>query len=59
MALAAAKPFESAEILRDDRVLDEDGAYSFDFETENGIKVSEGGQPEGDSQAVHSAGEIS
>ncbi|RXG74074.1 Cuticle protein AMP1A, partial [Armadillidium vulgare] len=44
LALAAARPDEEIiEILRDDRVHPEDGKYSFDFETENGIVRSESG----------------
>ncbi|MCL4154300.1 UNVERIFIED_CONTAM: hypothetical protein GTU68_010141, partial [Idotea baltica] len=50
---------KDAVTLRDDRVHSEGGAYSLDFETDNGIKISEGGQPQGEAQAINSAGEIS
>ncbi|KAL7631912.1 UNVERIFIED_CONTAM: hypothetical protein RMT77_017791 [Armadillidium vulgare] len=59
LTFAAPKDDKEALILRDDRVNSEGGAYSFDVETDNGIKISEGGQPEGEAQAIHSAGEIS
>ncbi|KAB7504773.1 Cuticle protein, partial [Armadillidium nasatum] len=58
-AFAAPNSERDAKVLRDDRVHSEGGAYSFDIETDNGIKISEGGQPEGEAQAIHSAGEIS
>ena len=45
-------------ILRDDRT-HEDGHYSFDIETGDGIVRSEAGQPEGDDGAVHQAGAYS
>ena len=45
-------------ILRDDRV-HEDGHYSFDIETGDGIVRSEAGQPQGEAGAVASAGQIS
>ncbi|MCL4156299.1 UNVERIFIED_CONTAM: hypothetical protein GTU68_044113, partial [Idotea baltica] len=35
----------SIEIIRDDRVHPEGGSYSFDVETEDGIKRSESGSP--------------
>ncbi|XP_047478850.1 cuticle protein AMP1A-like [Penaeus chinensis] len=47
LALAAAAPQEPRpiEILLDERVTPEDGAYSFKIETENGIVQSEEGAP--------------
>ena len=64
-ALAAARPgADSSEenfvaILRDDRVAEDDGKYSFDVETANGIKVSEAGSPDGSDEAIISAGTFS
>ena len=46
---------EHIPILRDDRV-HEDGHYSTDVETGNGIVASEAGQPSGPEDAVVSAG---
>ena len=54
--------FESAEfvpILRDDRVHEEDGTYNFKFETANGISFAEAGSPDGDDDAVITAGQYS
>ena len=45
-------------ILRDDRV-HEDGHYSFDTETGDGIVRSEAGQPEGPEDSVVKAGSYS
>ncbi|XP_037780112.1 cuticle protein AM1159-like [Penaeus monodon] len=45
-------------ILRDERVIEDDGRYNFDMETGNGIKVSESGSP-GDEGAINSAGSFS
>ncbi|KAL7638710.1 UNVERIFIED_CONTAM: hypothetical protein RMT77_010243 [Armadillidium vulgare] len=42
---SGGSPLRVAEILRDDRVHPEGGRYSFDFETEDGIKRSESGSP--------------
>ncbi|XP_064093985.1 cuticle protein AMP1A-like [Macrobrachium nipponense] len=50
---------EEVAILRDERVHEEDGRYNFDFEAENGIKVSQAGSPDGDDGAVVKAGEYS
>ena len=44
-------------ILRDDRI-HEDGRYSFDIETGDGIVRSEAGQPEGEAGTVVQAGQI-
>ncbi|XP_027239197.2 cuticle protein CP14.6-like [Penaeus vannamei] len=46
-------------ILKDDRVIEDDGRYNFDMETANGIVFSESGSPVGDEGAVHSAGSFS
>ncbi|MCL4151822.1 UNVERIFIED_CONTAM: hypothetical protein GTU68_049215 [Idotea baltica] len=59
LAIAAPRPDKDAKIIRDDRFHPEAEAYHFEFETENGIKVSEGGQRQGEAQAITSAGEIS
>ena len=63
LALVQARPSpdDSAEhipILRDDRV-HEEGAYSTDVETANGIVMSEAGQPSGPEDAVVAAGSYS
>ena len=68
-AVALAAPvYDSAEtradsveiipILRDDRT-HEDGHYSFDIETGDGIVRSEAGQPEGPDDSVIQAGSYS
>ena len=60
-----APPADSSEevevvpILKDDRVHEEDGTYSFDFEAGNGISFSQSGSPDGDDDAVIKAGEYS
>ena len=46
---------EHIPILRDDRV-HEDGHYSTDVETANGIVASEAGQPTGSDEAVAASG---
>ncbi|XP_042218180.1 cuticle protein AMP1A-like [Homarus americanus] len=46
-------------ILRDDRVHEEDGRYNFDFETGNGIVLSQSGSPTGPEGAVVKAGQYS
>ncbi|XP_063587502.1 cuticle protein CP14.6-like [Penaeus indicus] len=46
-------------ILRDDRVIEDDGRYNFDMETANGIVMSESGSPTGDEGAINSAGSFS
>ena len=50
-----ANSAEHIPILRDDRV-HEDGHYSTDFETANGIVASEAGQPAGSDEAVAASG---
>ncbi|XP_063587503.1 cuticle protein AMP1A-like [Penaeus indicus] len=45
-------------ILRDDRVIEDDGRYNFDMESANGIVMSESGSP-GDEGAINSAGSFS
>ncbi|XP_042888218.1 cuticle protein CP14.6-like [Penaeus japonicus] len=45
-------------ILRDERVIEDDGRYNFDFETANGIVVSEHGNL-GVEEAINSAGSFS
>ncbi|XP_047469335.1 cuticle protein CP14.6-like [Penaeus chinensis] len=49
---------EEVAILRDDRVIEDDGRYNFDMETDNGIVVSESGSP-GAKGAINSAGSFS
>ncbi|XP_042888239.1 cuticle protein AMP1A-like [Penaeus japonicus] len=49
---------EEIAILRDDRLMEDDGRYNFDVETANGITVSESGSP-GLKGAVNSAGYFS
>lgn len=49
---------EEIAILRDDRIMEDDGRYNFDVETANGITVSESGSP-GLKGAVNSAGYFS
>ncbi|XP_068206543.1 cuticle protein AMP1A-like [Palaemon carinicauda] len=39
-------------ILKDDRVPTEEGEYNFEFETENGIRVSQAGSPDGNGAIV-------
>lgn len=46
---------EVVAILRDDRVMEDDGRYNFDVETANGIAVSEAGSL-GAVGAINSAG---
>ncbi|XP_042218181.1 larval cuticle protein LCP-17-like [Homarus americanus] len=46
-------------ILRDDRVHEEDGRYSVDLETGNGIVMSQSGSPDGPEGAVVKAGQYS
>lgn len=45
-------------ILRDDRVIEDNGRYNFDVETSNGIVMSESGSP-GAEGAINSAGSFS
>ncbi|XP_063587481.1 cuticle protein CP14.6-like [Penaeus indicus] len=45
-------------ILRDDRVIEDDGRYNFDVETGDGIVVSESGSPSADG-GINSAGSYS
>ncbi|KAK8719075.1 hypothetical protein OTU49_014259, partial [Cherax quadricarinatus] len=57
-----AVSFDSEEvvpILRDERVQDENGRYSFDVETGNGIIFSQSGSPDGPDGAVVSSGKYS
>ncbi|XP_042856743.1 cuticle protein AMP1A-like [Penaeus japonicus] len=50
---------EEVAILRDDRVIEDDGRYNFDVETANGIVMSEAGSPTGLEGAINSAGSFS
>ncbi|XP_027208952.2 cuticle protein CP14.6-like [Penaeus vannamei] len=56
---SSSEEVEFVPILKDDRVHEEDGTYSFDFEAANGIRVSQAGSPDGDEDAVIKAGEYS
>ncbi|XP_047469461.1 uncharacterized protein LOC125025491 [Penaeus chinensis] len=49
---------EDISILKDDRIMEDDGRYNFDVETANGITVSESGAP-GVKGAINSAGYFS
>lgn len=55
---APQKSAEVIEILRDDRVHPEDGSYSFDIETADGIQRSEAGQNQNDAGSVVQAGQV-
>ena len=57
-AIDSDESVEHVPILRDDRV-HEDGHYSFDTETGDGISRSEAGQPDGPEDAVVKAGSYS
>lgn len=50
---------EVVPILQDDRHHTEDGSYSFDVKTGNGIAFSQSGSPTGPNGAVIKAGEYS
>ncbi|XP_037780465.1 cuticle protein AMP1A-like [Penaeus monodon] len=56
---SSSEEVEFVPILRDDRVQEDDGTYSLDFEAGNGIRVSQSGSPDGDEDAVIMAGEYS
>ncbi|XP_037780194.1 endocuticle structural glycoprotein ABD-4-like [Penaeus monodon] len=56
---SSSEEAEFVPILKDDRVQEDDGTYSFDFETGNGISFSQAGSPDGDEDAVIKAGEYS
>ncbi|XP_037780417.1 cuticle protein CP14.6-like [Penaeus monodon] len=49
---------EEVPILRDERVIEDDGRYNFDVETGDGIVVSESGSPSADG-GINSAGSYS
>ncbi|XP_050700850.1 cuticle protein AM1159-like isoform X3 [Eriocheir sinensis] len=50
---------ESAEILKHDFVLEEDGRYNLEVETSNGISVAQHGSPDGPEGAVVKSGSYS
>ncbi|XP_053639596.1 cuticle protein AMP1A [Cherax quadricarinatus] len=50
---------EEIPILKDERLQEDDGRYSFDVETGNGIVLSQSGSPRGPEGAVVKAGEFS
>ncbi|XP_047469761.1 cuticle protein CP14.6-like [Penaeus chinensis] len=56
---SSSEEVEFIPILKDDRVQEDDGTYSFDFETGNGISFSQAGSPDGEEDAVIKAGEYS
>ncbi|XP_071516379.1 cuticle protein AM/CP1114-like [Panulirus ornatus] len=66
VAVAAPRPeyaehdsVEQVPILKDDRVHDEDGTYSLNVETGDGIAQSHSGSPDGPEGSVVMAGEYS
>lgn len=70
MVLAAPRPDsysapqdESSEefihILRDDRVQEDDGRYTLDVETGNGIVLSQSGSPDGPDDSIVKSGTYS
>ena len=50
---------ESAEILRQDFILEDDGRYNLEVETSNGISVAQHGSPSGPEGAVVKSGAYS
>ena len=50
---------EEIPILKNERVLEEDGRFNFEIETGNGIRMSQGGSPDGVDGAVNHAGQYS
>ncbi|XP_050700795.1 cuticle protein AMP1A-like [Eriocheir sinensis] len=50
---------ESAEILKHDFILEDDGRYNLEVETSNGISVAQHGSPTGPEGAVASSGSYS
>lgn len=61
-ASARDSSFEMVEvvpILRDDRVMEEDGRYALDVETGNGIYISQSGSPDGPDGSIIKAGQYS
>ncbi|XP_042893854.1 cuticle protein AMP1A-like [Penaeus japonicus] len=48
---------EVVPILKDDRIQEDDGRYSVDVETGNGIKLTESGSPDGPEGSVIKAGQ--
>ena len=50
---------ESAEILRQDFILQDDGRYNLEVETSNGISVAQSGSPDGPAGAVVKSGSYS
>lgn len=69
LAIAAPQRYDSPEdrygsrevvpILRDDREQDDDGRYTVDVETGNGINIAQSGSPQGPEGAVVKAGQYS
>ncbi|XP_042880017.1 cuticle protein AMP1A-like [Penaeus japonicus] len=58
-APAARADSDEVAILRDDRVIEDDGRYNFDMETANGIVMSSLSSPDGPEGAINSAGSFS
>nr|XP_045593223.1 cuticle protein AMP1A-like [Procambarus clarkii] len=56
---SSAESVEVVPILRDDRVHEEDGRYSFDVETGNGIVLSQSGSPDGPEGTIVKSGSYS
>lgn len=62
LSLAAPADLSSEEeipILKNERVMEEDGRFNFEVETGNGIRLSQGGSPDGEDGAINHAGEYS
>ncbi|XP_063855588.1 endocuticle structural glycoprotein SgAbd-1-like [Scylla paramamosain] len=62
LSLAAPADLSSEEdipIVKDERVLEDDGKFNFEIETGNGIRMSQGGSPDGVDGAVNHAGQYS
>ncbi|KAK8740177.1 hypothetical protein OTU49_003082, partial [Cherax quadricarinatus] len=55
----ASVPFEIINIIKDERTQKEDGTFSLEFETENGIIQSQSGSPGGPEGAVITSGQYS
>ena len=66
LAIVQAKPVpdnddsvEHIAIIRDDRIFHQDGHYSTDVQTGNGIYKSEAGTPAGSEEAIVASGHYS
>ena len=50
---------KEAPILKYDRIQEDDGRYNFEFETGNGIVISQSGSPGDETGAINKAGQYS